>query len=256
MKNTKGIKPKYIEIYDQIREKILSSEYKTGEFLPCEGDLQIEYNASRTTIRKAIELLRKENLIKVKQGHGTTILPVDRHVTNFKKIRGVNNVFSRFLIDEPYETSTPGSIVDLQLATPEVAVALNINVGDQIYRLQHIESVNNEPFCYMVNFLPTNLFPDLETYSGKISRLYEFLAQNYQVFFESCEETLHAVDSGFIESKLLNIPSGTPLILFKRISRSNVGTFEYAETLIRPDIMQVVFSMGNEDYFNKPYEHI
>lgn len=61
---------KYERIKQDIREKILSEEYKVNEKLPTESELMEIYHVSRFTVRHAIDELEKENFIYRIQGGG------------------------------------------------------------------------------------------------------------------------------------------------------------------------------------------
>ena len=54
---------KYLQIYHAIREKILSNEYAINQQLPDEITLTKEFNSSRMTVKKALDLLVSEGLI-------------------------------------------------------------------------------------------------------------------------------------------------------------------------------------------------
>ena len=47
---------KYLQIYHAIREKILSNEYAINQQLPDEITLTKEFNSSRMTVKKALDL--------------------------------------------------------------------------------------------------------------------------------------------------------------------------------------------------------
>jgi len=65
--------PLYLKIYYQLREEIESGKYKAGELLPSEEELAVTFQASRTTIRNALQELEKDNLIFRKRGKGTVV---------------------------------------------------------------------------------------------------------------------------------------------------------------------------------------
>jgi len=56
------------EIFQQIKDAIISGRYKAGDKLPSENELSQIFNVSRTTIREAIRSLSTSGLIYIKQG--------------------------------------------------------------------------------------------------------------------------------------------------------------------------------------------
>lgn len=63
----------YMRVYQEIRQNILSGTYRHGDQLPTEAQLQTTYGVSRITIKKAMELLSKEELIQRFPGKGTFV---------------------------------------------------------------------------------------------------------------------------------------------------------------------------------------
>ena len=74
--------PKYKEIADHLRQRIRSGEFIQGDKLPTEEDLGDTYEASRNTIRRAVERLAREGLAAKRPGQGTYVaIKVDPFVT-------------------------------------------------------------------------------------------------------------------------------------------------------------------------------
>lgn len=65
---------KYKEIASQLRRQILDGIYPPGTLLPTEQQLCTVHNASRQTIRTALQCLADEGLIQRRQGSGSRVL--------------------------------------------------------------------------------------------------------------------------------------------------------------------------------------
>lgn len=63
--------PLYAQIADDLREKIQTEVWQTGDKIPPELDLCELYNVSRITVRKAIDELVRENLLYRERAKGT-----------------------------------------------------------------------------------------------------------------------------------------------------------------------------------------
>ena len=61
---------RYRAIADDLRRRVEAGEFAAGRTLPSESELSASYEASRVTIRKALELLRDEGLVDARQGFG------------------------------------------------------------------------------------------------------------------------------------------------------------------------------------------
>lgn len=65
--------PQYVQIYEALKDKILSGGYAPGEMLPFERELCQHYAAQRITVRHALDLLAKDGLIKKRPGVGSFV---------------------------------------------------------------------------------------------------------------------------------------------------------------------------------------
>ena len=63
----------YRLIADQLRSRIVSQRLNAGDSLPSEEQLRNEFGVSRTTIRRAMELLRAEGLVTRQPGIGNRV---------------------------------------------------------------------------------------------------------------------------------------------------------------------------------------
>jgi DNA-binding GntR family transcriptional regulator len=63
----------YQQIADDLREAILSGRLADGARVPSEERLGQEHGVSRTTVRKAIEVLKGEGLVDVRAPRGTFV---------------------------------------------------------------------------------------------------------------------------------------------------------------------------------------
>ncbi|MGL5368190.1 MAG: GntR family transcriptional regulator, partial [Cetobacterium somerae] len=62
----------YTQIKDELIERIKKDVYPLNTLLPTETQLVEEFNVSKITVRKAIELLSQEGWVEKKAGKGTT----------------------------------------------------------------------------------------------------------------------------------------------------------------------------------------
>lgn len=67
---TEATSPLYIQIADELRRNIEESIYQIGDQLPTEAELSARFGVNRHTIRRAIEVLRQEGLVRVDRGRG------------------------------------------------------------------------------------------------------------------------------------------------------------------------------------------
>lgn len=64
-------------VVEQLKERIISGAYKSGDQLPPEGALCELFGVSRITVREALKKLNMMGLVEIKQGKGTFVKTVD-----------------------------------------------------------------------------------------------------------------------------------------------------------------------------------
>src|SRR5437660_12046653 len=64
----------YEQIAKQIEQRILSGELQTGDRLPTERELAIQFQASRTAVREAMKTLAQKGLVDMRPGRGTIVI--------------------------------------------------------------------------------------------------------------------------------------------------------------------------------------
>ena len=69
--STQKSQPKFSFIFDTLKERITSGEYKLGERLPSEGELARRFGVSRMTVVRAVRELQQLGLVSRRPGSGT-----------------------------------------------------------------------------------------------------------------------------------------------------------------------------------------
>ncbi|MCW2901745.1 MAG: transcriptional regulator, GntR family [Streptosporangiaceae bacterium] len=64
----RSYRPKYIQVADQIRDRITAGEYQPGDRLPSERDLSDDYDVNPATARRALRTLQAEGLLTIERG--------------------------------------------------------------------------------------------------------------------------------------------------------------------------------------------
>ena len=71
-KNVK--KQRYLQVYADLKHKVIQGVYPVGARIPVESELLKIYNVSITTIRKSIQMLCDESILHKRQGIGTFVV--------------------------------------------------------------------------------------------------------------------------------------------------------------------------------------
>lgn len=225
--------PLYVRIANDIKKDISEENYKTGDLLPTEEDLENHFNASRTTIRNAIGLLESEGLVKRKQGKGTIVL-------GFKTVQKLNYItsFTETLKQKGIQILTGNLSVNKIEAPPKVINALKLKENEEVYLIQRIRIIGKEPIAFVNNYLLAKKIPKLETKADHLNSigLYQLLEEEYKLTLHRAVETIGVYLSGPLESEILHVPRNFPLFHTVRLTYLDDETaFEYVTSIIRGD---------------------
>ncbi|MGL5818288.1 MAG: GntR family transcriptional regulator [Phycicoccus sp.] len=130
--------PRYREIAERFRSRILRGDLRAGDEIPSERALAAEYGISRPTATRALELLRHEGLVTSVRGSGTYVAAVavnERARDRYQRARESGRIYpdderaridAAELIDDP-----PQDVVRaLNLATPRAIRRLRVTLRD------------------------------------------------------------------------------------------------------------------------------
>ena len=240
---------KYIDTYNAIKMDIITKQYPAGSFLPTEAELMEQYKVSRTTIRKAVALLKNDGFVTTTRGRGTEVRTVDNNEGEypFSTLSGHTEVHTIIRGSDTSSVTAQGATVDIIDAPYQVAEALSIKEGTPIFRLQRIKLIENVPCSYVISYVTCTDFPDLDAYSGQIMFLYKFLGEHYGVTFSGTTTRISATEADFVESRLLNIAPGAAIMTLFRTTFSDDKPIEYSESYCRPDYVSTYVTISPND---------
>jgi GntR family transcriptional regulator len=203
--------PLYYQLKKLLAGRITSGEWRPGDMLPTEEQLQEQYELSRTTVRQALKELEFEGKISRHRGRGTFVSkPKISHSPD------PHFNLTAYLTQQGMEPSWQVLTAGWVLATPEVAERLNLESGSRVYQLRRLRMANNEPIGYHI----THVIPELgETINE--NQLDQGGSLNYLQSTGHLEEsyanrTIEAILASEETAKLLDIVKGSPILLIRR----------------------------------------
>lgn len=198
--------PKYKEIADEIRSKILNNEYERGQKLPYEYMLCVTYHCNKETMKKALEILVKEGYIIRRRGSGTFVK--DNNPAELDTIINSRSLTSRHRHDH----------IDTKVVTFEVipcnaflAEKLHIDKGDFVYHVVRYRKINSQPYVVSVTYIPLSLIPNLKLETLKHS-FYEFITNKMKMKIQSTQITITAHQPNEEERSFLELKENEPYI--------------------------------------------
>lgn len=234
-----------IPLYLQVKEKILEDiklNYKVNDIIPAEGQLEKTYNVSRITIRKAIEVLEKDNVVIKKQGKGT-------FVSEKKVLYDANSIGSltQRLSKQKHLLTTKS--ISFEIIENEHFVK-DLLECSRLLCIKRVRLLDEVPFALMTNYFDINTVPDIDK-KLNLESLYSFLKEEYNIEFQNAEEIVEAIAANEEDSKKLNIKEGSPLLSLKRLSFDQHNKpIEYSNLIIKGDMYKHKIILSNEKMSN------
>ena len=205
-----SIVPLYAQVVEQLRGDIENGVYsKTGR-LPTEDKLSEQYRVSRITIRRAVEELVSQKLVRKKQGKGTFICApkLSRQLDcpmSFTEMCRANGLTASAKLLEAGITVP---------ADPEVREMLGLAEGSSAVRIRRLRYAGGRPLVLEDDFFPMEyaylLSIDLENGS-----LYRYLQEEKGIVLRRTSMRLSIVRADTELSALLQVPRNAPQLELK-----------------------------------------
>ena len=207
--------PRYQQIAEALRTRVLAGEFVAGRLLPSESTLGVEFGASRVTIRRALDTLREEGLLQSRQGLGwyaasdTVRQSLDELETLEHQLTVSGVTADRRVLDFSFGA-----------APPAVRAALGT---DRVLEVRRLNLADGEPFARVTVWCPEQLGSGLSRDAVEARSFHELLA-DAGVLLAGASQTIVAGAADSADAELLDVPPGSPVLICERVTRSADGT--------------------------------
>lgn len=217
-----------------MRERIDAGEFSAGRVLPSESELSKTFDASRVTIRRALEQLRDEGLVASKQGFGWFV-SVDRLQQSLGRLGTIEAQLASS--SRSSEREVLGfAFVD---APEEVAAVL----GDgAVLEVRRRNLSDGEPFARVTVWCPERWGAHLSREDVERSTFYELLGSR----IAGARQTIAAGASSDDDADVLGIPVGSPVLKCRRITSDIDGSaILFSEHVFPAHLTEFVVDLPN-----------
>ncbi len=212
---------KYRDIADAIREKIKSGEYASGQKLPYEYLLCVNYHCNKETMKKALEILVKEGMVLRRRGAGTFVKELN--VSEKNETVRMRSLSMRF---EGHDVTSDIKVFEVIPSDKKIAEKLQIDEGDFVYHIIRNRSVDGKPYCVEITYIPLYRLVNLKADVLKDS-LYKYVINQLHMTVQSCHLKITSALSTILEQSFLGLGEGEPYIQEEQTTYlSNGSVFE------------------------------
>ena len=227
--------PLYIQIANDLRERIVEGDIESGEALPPERELCDLVGASRVTVRKAIEQLIDEGLLQRKQGSGTFVTA---------RIQAAGSHLSSFTEDAQARGDNVDTIWvrrDYGEADEVEAALLDIAPGSRIAHLSRVRLSNDEPLAVEHAVIPADMLPPIATLGPSLYQALEAQGNRPVSGIQKIRAALATAGDGL----LLSISEGSEVLRIERLTRRADGRpVELTRSTYRGDRFEFVSELS------------
>lgn len=214
------------EIAENLRVRILNGELQPSDKLASERELAEELDASRMTVRRAIEILEGEGLVTRYPVRGTFVAGIRERIL-VDKGREVQSVAAS-------ELRSSGSFIkdmerigrkpqiqfleqpSLVAADAEIAKQLDIEKGTLVLKRYRLQIADALPYRIIESYYPSDLFGELLTTDIGSTPLFAWLQERHHLRVVHAQEILIARLATQNERQLLRISTSAPVVTLDR----------------------------------------
>ncbi len=209
MLNTQSPYPLYHQLAEIITSKIRSGKYKPGETIPSENQLKNKYKIGRPTVRQAMDILVKNNLVYRKKGAGTFVREQAREVDLFS-LAGTSIAFKTKGIS--IETTILENISQTQVKND----IDNPFLHREAFFISRLTKAETDPVVIEEIYFHPTLFFGIDNFDLAGKSLSNVVAEQFGLRPEKGRQTFKIALLSDKEAEILNLDTRQPILEVKR----------------------------------------
>jgi GntR family transcriptional regulator/GntR family frlABCD operon transcriptional regulator len=218
--------PLYRQIQASLKEKITSGVYEEGGLLPSENELCVEFNATRMTVRQALNELVREGYITRQHGKGSTV-SASRKSLGLLSLKGWTEVV--VASDRHGKTLVLEGPVLKKLEDIAFKPLIDDEKHEEFIFFKRLRLVEDSPVMYEHTYIPNENLPNFIKEPLLEGSLFRTLLIKYQIDVQSMTQEVRAVAADKETASLLKIKSKSPVLhLLRKYKTSIDGFFLYS----------------------------
>ncbi|TGB02761.1 trehalose operon repressor [Halobacillus salinus] len=230
------MKNKFLFIYNELVRLIQQGKIHPGETLPSEHDLCRQYDTSRETVRKALNLLAQNGYIQKVRGKGSVVLDHSKFefpvsgLTSFKELSNQ--------LGQDFKTI----VHELSLGLPKGGVEkhLQCKPNQKLWKVVRSREIGGERIILDKDFIREDIVPELSTSIAEES-LYSYIEGELglDISFAKKEIVVERVTQE--DQEYLDLLDHEQVVVIRSyVYLADATLFQYTESRHRPDKFQFV----------------
>lgn len=229
-------RPLWRSVHDDLLRRLEQGDF--AESFPGEMALAAEYRISRSTVRAALDPLRRRGLVTADRGRRPVVVSIGEE-------HRFGPVYSLFAAVEAAGMDQRSEVTNAEIRVdPRVAALLELPSDAELVHIERRRFADEEIIAVDRVWLPADLASGILGVDLTHTALYQELTQRCGITLDSGKETLHAVTTDAVQSGELSCLVGTAAFFIERLGCSKGRPVEWRESLIRGDRFTVTTSFS------------
>ena len=206
--------PYYVQVAETLRRRIMTDEYMEESLIPPVPELEKEFSVSNITIRKALETLTQDGLLRRKRGVGTIVQKCERDLVVFE-LTGDFRRLVRSIEDLPVELE----VLEIKLIQCPHYVRKMLSLGPeaQVLRMKKIRKHGGKPLSFYLHYTDPALFDKITIEKAEKKTFVDLFEEVTKTKLTSLKQRIEAVVADIDLSNVLQVRFGLPLFFTENL---------------------------------------
>jgi GntR family transcriptional regulator, trehalose operon transcriptional repressor len=228
---------KYQIIFNTIVDQIKSGEIPPNSLLPSENELKEQYDTSRETIRKALNLLAQNGYIQKVRGKGSIVIGINKFdfpvsgLVSFKELADKMEKKPRTIVNELSLIFKPDAYIKQQL---------QLSGKDQVWKIVRTREIGGKKIILDKDYLAAKYVPSI-TEEICANSIYAYLENDLNLKISFAKKEIVVEEPTAEDRSFLDLEGFHNIVVIKNyVYLEDASLFQYTESRHRPDKFRFV----------------
>ncbi|MEH7252869.1 trehalose operon repressor [Neobacillus niacini] len=228
---------KYQIIFNTIVGQIKNGEIPPNSLLPSENELKDQYDTSRETIRKALNLLAQNGYIQKVRGKGSIVIDINKFdfpvsgLVSFKELADKMEKKPRTIVNELSLIIKPDAYIKQQL---------QLSGKDQVWKIVRTREIGGQKIILDKDYLSAKFVPSITEEICENS-IYAYLENDLNLKISFAKKEIVVEEPTAEDRAFLDLDGFHNIVVIKNyVYLEDATLFQYTESRHRPDKFRFV----------------
>ena len=228
---------KYQIIFNTIVGQIKNGEIPPNSLLPSENELKDQYDTSRETIRKALNLLAQNGYIQKVRGKGSIVIDINKFdfpvsgLVSFKELADKMEKKPRTIVNELSLIIKPDAFIKQQL---------QLSGKDQVWKIVRTREIGGKKIILDKDFLAAKFVPSITEEICEDS-IYAYLENDLNLKISFAKKEIVVEEPTAEDRAFLDLDGFHNIVVIKNyVYLEDATLFQFTESRHRPDKFRFV----------------